>query len=330
MSVLDDTTYDPNNASRKVMFPLERDLLQICQDDLKMVDQEYLYQLARCDPLAENTKQSLEINEEDHGKAIMVFTIVTVIFLPLSFVTSFLGMNTTDIRDMGSSSTLFWAIAVPLTATTMGSVLYIGYNGDDLRDWFSSLYRSLTGKQDRSAGARGISVAQRKRARNPSLAGIGEVNFYSAAEVEFASRRQQPLVYYNHSQMVAPPLPRRRSALEPTMMQWETYEPITRTESRRPESPAQFSRLFDSSRSRRQSGYPHPSHIYGEMPELRRPSHASRSRRRESLEREAESHMPPVRYDWVKKSHKHHHQSTRDRTSRRTGRTRDDDGFYVR
>src|SRR5690242_16586760 len=101
------------------MFPYERMLLSSITDSLALTDQEYRYLLTRCGPLSDSTKQSLEINEEDHGKAILVFTVVTVIFLPLSFVTSYLGMNTTDIRDMGSSSRLFWAIAVPLTALTM-------------------------------------------------------------------------------------------------------------------------------------------------------------------------------------------------------------------
>ncbi|KAG9197511.1 hypothetical protein G6514_001505 [Epicoccum nigrum] len=170
ISVLDDMTYKSDIPSRRAMFPYERLLLQSCQDFLGMTAQEYRYLLARCGPLSDSTKQSLEITEEDHGKAIMVFTIVTVIFLPLSFVTSFLGMNTTDIRDMGSSSSLFWSIAIPLTAITMASVLYIGYNGDDLRDFFDMLYRTATGKQSRSAGARGISVAQRTLARKQTNA----------------------------------------------------------------------------------------------------------------------------------------------------------------
>ncbi|KAF2633060.1 hypothetical protein BU25DRAFT_323702, partial [Macroventuria anomochaeta] len=197
-SVLDDATYEKDVASRRAMFPYERMLLESCQDSLKMTDQEYRYLLARCGPLSDSTKQSLEINEEDHGKAILVFTVVTIIFLPLSFVTSFLGMNTTDIRDMGSSSTLFWAIAIPLTAVTMGSVLYIGYNGDDLRDTFGSLYRTMTGKQDRSIGARGISVAQRKLARTSATDSNSILDFSSLAdEAEFANPR--PDGYYNHA-----------------------------------------------------------------------------------------------------------------------------------
>ncbi|KAL9000527.1 MAG: hypothetical protein Q9169_000820 [Polycauliona sp. 2 TL-2023] len=50
--------------------------------------------------LAEQTKQLVDIKVEDQGKAVMVFTIVTVIFLPLSFVSSYFGMNTADVRNL--------------------------------------------------------------------------------------------------------------------------------------------------------------------------------------------------------------------------------------
>lgn len=202
-------------------------LLASCLDSLQLTDQEYRYLLARCGPLSDSTKQSLEINEEDHGKAIMVFTIVTVIFLPLSFVTSFLGMNTTDIRDMGSSSTLFWAIAIPLTATTMGSVLYIGYNGDDLRDAFSALYRIATGKQDRSTSARGISVVQRKQARKAVADSSTTLDFNSLAdEAEFANP-QSDNYYHTTLRTTGGPLAQKDAwqahTLTPPVLQWEPY-----------------------------------------------------------------------------------------------------------
>lgn len=227
MRVLDDSTYEKNTTARRAMFPYERMLLASCLDTLDLTAQEYGYLLARCGPLADSTKQSLEINEEDHGKAILVFTIVTVIFLPLSFVTSFFGMNTTDIRDMGSSSTLFWAIAIPLTAVTMGSVLYIGYNGDDLRDAFDSFYRTVTGKQDRSTSARGISVIQRRRARKSTTDSNTTLDFKSLAdEAEFAN--PQPENYYqkgdaNYGAEVTLRSLRRQFTLEPPTMQWEQY-----------------------------------------------------------------------------------------------------------
>ena len=63
----------------------------------------------------EQTLTSLEIKDDDHGKAILVFTIVTLVFLPLSFVSSFFGMNTIDIREQTTSQTVFWVVAVPVT-----------------------------------------------------------------------------------------------------------------------------------------------------------------------------------------------------------------------
>lgn len=60
-------------------------------------------------------KEQIATTKHRHENAIYVFTIVTVVFLPLSFVCSFLGMNTAGIRDMDSSQWVFWAAALPLT-----------------------------------------------------------------------------------------------------------------------------------------------------------------------------------------------------------------------
>lgn len=55
------------------------------------------------DRLVTRTIQLVNIRLEDHGKAILVFTVVTIIFLPLNFVSSFFGMNFADIRDMSQT-----------------------------------------------------------------------------------------------------------------------------------------------------------------------------------------------------------------------------------
>ena len=47
------------------------------------------------------------IKSEGQGVAIFVFTVVTVVFLPLSTVTSYMGMNASDIRDMGQGQWIF-------------------------------------------------------------------------------------------------------------------------------------------------------------------------------------------------------------------------------
>ncbi len=65
------------------------------------------------------TRQSIEVRGEDNSKAIYVFTAVTVIFLPLSFVAGLLGMNTQDIRLTHDQQWLFWVVAVPFTVTVL-------------------------------------------------------------------------------------------------------------------------------------------------------------------------------------------------------------------
>lgn len=336
MSVLDDKTYEKDIPSRRAMFPYERMLLESCRESLKMTDQEYRYLLARCGPLSDSTKQSLEINEEDHGKAIMVFTIVTVIFLPLSFVTSFLGMNTTDIRDMGSSSTLFWAIAIPLTAVTMGSVLYIGYNGDNLRDTFSTVYGTVTGKQDRNTSARGISVAQRKLARKSAAGSNSTLDFSSLAdEAEFANPR--PDDYYSSAWRTGHHYPRRQTTLEVPTMQWQPYasaadpfipEPRTglRTEPlkyddyapapnvqvyntvrmERPEARTYNETItLDDRHSRRR--YSPPAFPPPPPPPIRRRSGDEWYRSGRPIQRSrTRLDAPLATYEWTKKSHRHH------------------------
>ncbi|USP82040.1 uncharacterized protein yc1106_09314 [Curvularia clavata] len=196
LTVLDDATYEKRIPSRQSMFPYERILLGACLENLELVMEDYEDLIRRCGPLANRTKQSLEINEEDHGKAIMVFTVVTVIFLPLSFATSYLGMNTADIRDMDQKQGLFWTIAIPLTVVTVGACLLIGYNGEEIRDMFMWMYHKATGKQEANIGGTGISVPRRKR----PLSTLGNSSSTTLESSTFASEteviRPRPLFEY--------------------------------------------------------------------------------------------------------------------------------------
>ncbi|KAI9772350.1 MAG: hypothetical protein M1839_002486 [Geoglossum umbratile] len=85
---------------------------------------------SRASVLATQTVNLVELQQENNGKVILVFTVVTTVFLPLSFVTSLLGMNTYDIRNMARGQTLFWEIALPLTLTIMGIGTLVAFQGD--------------------------------------------------------------------------------------------------------------------------------------------------------------------------------------------------------
>ncbi|EDU48460.1 conserved hypothetical protein [Pyrenophora tritici-repentis Pt-1C-BFP] len=191
-----------------------------------------------CRPLSDRTKQILEINEEDHGKAIMVFTVVTVIFLPLSFATSYFGMNTSDIRDMDQTQTLFWSVAIPLTVLTVGGCMLIGYNGVELLDGISSFLRMVSGKQKESPDA-GVGVSRRKpppnlqfdttntqeltnldeaEFANPRPSGCDETMEDIQANKDYASiRKKIPAANFSHERNGLPPLPPRIDIVPGTM-----------------------------------------------------------------------------------------------------------------
>jgi len=103
---------------------LQREFVDIC--DLR----------DNSDRLITRTIQLVNIRLEDHGKAVLVFTIVTIIFLPLSFVASYLGMNTNDIRNLRQDQSLFWIIAGALTAATFGVAMVLAFYGGSMVEWF--------------------------------------------------------------------------------------------------------------------------------------------------------------------------------------------------
>jgi hypothetical protein len=107
----------------------------------------------KLDSLANQTRSGVDVRQEDQGKAILVFTIVTVVFMPLSFVTSYFGMNTNDIRDMDSSQTLFWAISAPLTVGIITVVLVVAFQADRIQEAFEAFwaYDSALGVKPGSA-----------------------------------------------------------------------------------------------------------------------------------------------------------------------------------
>jgi CorA-like Mg2+ transporter protein len=101
--------------------------------------------------LINRTIQLVNIRLEDHGKAVLVFTIITIIFLPLSFVASVFGMNTIDIRQMTSSQSLFWIVAVSLTVGVVAfSVLVAFYGGDAMEAFVMWKANRADRKRDRA------------------------------------------------------------------------------------------------------------------------------------------------------------------------------------
>ncbi|KAL9001792.1 MAG: hypothetical protein Q9188_005249 [Gyalolechia gomerana] len=120
-------------------FPQRREayILQNCLMSISDRMQNFRALDERARGIAAFNLYRIESNRDRQEGAILVFTIVTIIFLPLSFVSSFFGMNTSDIRDMTTPQWAFWASAVPLTAIVVGVSIFVARKIEPLKDWWS-------------------------------------------------------------------------------------------------------------------------------------------------------------------------------------------------
>jgi hypothetical protein len=66
----------------------------------------------------------MQTTKDRQEGAIYVFTIVTIIFLPLSTISSIFGMNTYDIRNSQKGQWIFWAFAIPVTGVVLIASLF--------------------------------------------------------------------------------------------------------------------------------------------------------------------------------------------------------------
>ncbi|KAH0491436.1 hypothetical protein TgHK011_002869 [Trichoderma gracile] len=87
-------------------------------DCAKLIEQRE-YEFRRNTEYAEDLEREIsykmEWTKDKQENAIYAFTLVTIIFLPLSAISSIFGMNTNDIRNMDFDQWLYWAVALPVT-----------------------------------------------------------------------------------------------------------------------------------------------------------------------------------------------------------------------
>lgn len=110
-----------------------------CRRKLKEQSDELRKLVRELRELSNQAESLADIKIEDHGKAILTFTIVTIIFLPLPFVCSYLGMNSVDIRSTTSTQSLFWYTALPLASVLMLTAWTLVFQAHRLRQ----IYRSV-------------------------------------------------------------------------------------------------------------------------------------------------------------------------------------------
>lgn len=125
--------------------------------------------------LVSRTIQLVNIRLEDHGKAILVFTVVTIIFLPLNFVTSFFGMNTVDIREMTGTQSLFWLVAICVTAGVLGASVFFAFQGGNILE---RLHIWLDARRERKTNAESTPQGPLPLNGLVNLADIDRANIY--------------------------------------------------------------------------------------------------------------------------------------------------------
>ncbi|KAF5867786.1 putative mg2+ transporter protein [Botrytis fragariae] len=94
--------------------------------------------------------RSIDTNKDRQETAVYAFTIVTIIFLPLSTVASILGMNTNDVRNMEVTQWLFWIIAIPITIIII--VLVLIWSDEWYNFWAG--FKNLWGKKTKQRRVR--------------------------------------------------------------------------------------------------------------------------------------------------------------------------------
>ena len=134
---LDPTQYHNPTIARHLQFryesqEIDRILIRI-REQVRVFDEL----CERAKQLSQENVQLVETSQEQNGKYIFVFTVVTILFLPPSFVSSFFGMNMHGIMDISWGVKHFWEIAVPLTAGVVVAALIFARTIDRMLAAFS-------------------------------------------------------------------------------------------------------------------------------------------------------------------------------------------------
>lgn len=85
-------------------------------------------------------QNEIAIYAESNNKAILVFTIVTIVFLPLSFFTSYFGMNLQGIANTDKTQRDFWAICGSITVFIVGLTIVFGFS-ERIYSFFTTIWQ---------------------------------------------------------------------------------------------------------------------------------------------------------------------------------------------
>ena len=138
------SSFDTPSTARKMRFDFELKGIESILVTLREQLQNCAELQERAKVLAVQNVQLVETMHDDNGRTIFIFTFITILFLPLSFVAGFFGMNLQGIGDTTHTASLFWKVAIPFTGSIMLLCIAVIIGGE--RFWFgiASMPRRLT------------------------------------------------------------------------------------------------------------------------------------------------------------------------------------------
>ncbi|OTA69317.1 hypothetical protein K449DRAFT_428757 [Hypoxylon sp. EC38] len=95
-----------------------------CRSWLERRDSEFLELDIEASRLENMNANKIEVTKDRQEAAVYAFTMVTIIFLPLSTISSIFGMNSSDVRDMDLGQWAYWAAALPTTVAVIVTGLW--------------------------------------------------------------------------------------------------------------------------------------------------------------------------------------------------------------
>ncbi|KAF4421316.1 hypothetical protein CFRS1_v011490 [Colletotrichum fructicola] len=122
----------------------------------RFLDQQYITHLKAVLELLDLELKAASLSEARtttrQGQAVMLFTIITIIFLPLSFFVSYFGQNVSELTgdSQNPTSGQVWKIAAPISAVVIVFALAVSFVIMDpwksWKDFAVKIYRSFLGR----------------------------------------------------------------------------------------------------------------------------------------------------------------------------------------
>ena len=131
---LDPTEFKRPSIARKMRFKFEKSGIERVSTHIRE-QRRYCKELRdRAKVLEDQNVRLVETLADDNSRVIFIFTFITILFLPLSFVATFFGMNVQGINPTNSTTSHFWFIGAPLTGGILVICMIFVFKGEDV--WF--------------------------------------------------------------------------------------------------------------------------------------------------------------------------------------------------